>query len=169
MESGADKEGRELYKRALAAMERYSSRRECCRADVERYLSKYNLSVDERAKIIEELTRTNFLDEMRYALAFVRDKSKFNGWGEVKLLWELRKRGISADIIAKALEELPQSQQIDRLRAILQRKLSSLSKIEERQKVKAKLIRLALSKGYSRDLAYRVVKEIMGNFDLNKE
>lgn len=57
------------------------------------------------AEIVERLVREKFVDDRRFAAAFVRDKLKFNGWGKQKIIYKLRSLGVDNAIISEAIAE----------------------------------------------------------------
>ena len=59
--------------------------REYCSADIRSKLESWGICTTEAEKIISGLIREMFLDDSRYAHAFVRDKFKYNKWGRMKI------------------------------------------------------------------------------------
>ena len=51
---------------------------EQCLSDVEAKLKRYDLSEEERTRILQHLVEEKYIDDKRYAEAFVRDKYRFN-------------------------------------------------------------------------------------------
>ena len=124
------------------------------------------LSERDMAQIIATLVKEKFIDDNRFADAFVRDKLKFNGWGKQKIVFKLRSLGIAADIIERALREnyycsdgdcgagggstggedrLSGQKVLERL---LERKWNSLKGDEPLQVRKAKVVRFAAGRGF---------------------
>ena len=87
-----------LYK--LAA---YCSSAERCVQDVEKKLQKADLSQEDNQQILHRLQQEKFVDDRRYAFAFVNDKIRFNQWGRIKIAYELKKKAISSAYIDEAL------------------------------------------------------------------
>lgn len=56
-------------------------------------------------EIVERLVKEKFVDDRRFAAAFVRDKLKFNGWGRQKIVYKLRSLGVDDVIISEAIAE----------------------------------------------------------------
>lgn len=57
------------------------------------------------AGIVEQLVREKFVDDRRFAAAFVRDKLRFNGWGKQKIVYKLRSLGVEQSIISEAIDQ----------------------------------------------------------------
>lgn len=154
-------------KKALGAMQRLCSMREYCRSDIVAKLKKYDLSEKEAQEIITSLERDKFLDNSRYAAAFVRDKAAFNGWGPVKIRWALKSKKIEEEIIEQAMEQLPKEDEEERLLLLLNKKLRTLNREQDRAKVRVKLLRFAISRGFDYSKVLNGVNKIMANFVKN--
>ena len=168
-------------KKILSAMQRVCAAREYCVADILKKLQRYKLDGNDSAKIITSLKEDRFIDELRYAEAFVKDKSRLSGWGRIKILWALKSKQIDKEIIEKAISILSKDDTREQLRKILEGKLKTLplysgfesdSYVESeeissserwklREKQKAKLIRFGLSRGFEYDMVLSVADEIL--------
>jgi len=82
-----------LFKIALEKAMAQCSRREYCSDDIRNKLSLWGVDNDDIGKILRILISDNFINEPRYATAFVRDKFKYNKWGKLKFppISEVRK------------------------------------------------------------------------------
>lgn len=138
---------------------------EYCLADMRRKMARWELldkdgdAADEDAeeRILERLVRERFIDESRYAHAFVRDKSRYNRWGRVRIQQELRMRQIPQLIIDDALMEIDADETLDTLRTLIEHKRPTV-KGRNDYEVRMKLIRFALSRGYEMDDILKVVE-----------
>ena len=146
-------------KRILDRLRGLCSRREYCYADV---LKKAKDALDGDAQAAKEvadlLVEDKYVDDLRYASAFARDKSAIQGWGEVKIRYMLSAKGVPRDVIDKALEEIDQDKADSRLEKLLQNKLKSL---KDDPQCRLKLLRFALGRGYSYDEVNYVVNSLL--------
>ena len=135
------------------------SRREYCVADVLKKAAD-GLEGDRAAaqEVVDILVKEKYVDDLRYASAFARDKSAIQGWGEVKIRYMLSAKGVPRDVIDKALEEIDQDKADSRLEKLLQNKLKSL---KEDPQCRLKLLRFALGRGYSYDEVNDVVNSLL--------
>ena len=135
------------------------SRREYCYADVSKK-AKDALDGDAQAakEVADVLVEDKYVDDLRYASAFARDKSAIQGWGEVKIRYMLSAKGVSRDVIDKALKEIDQDKADSRLEKLLQNKLKSL---KDDPQCRLKLLRFALGRGYSYDEVNDVVNSLL--------
>ena len=135
------------------------SRREYCVADVLKKAAD-GLEGDRAAaqEVVDILVKEKYVDDLRYASAFARDKSAIQGWGEVKIRYMLSAKGVSRDVIDKALEEIDHDKADSRLEKLLQTKFKSL---KEDPQCRLKLLRFALGRGYSYDEVNDVVNSLL--------
>lgn len=146
-------------KRILDRLRGLCSRREYCYADV---LKKAKEALDGDAQAAKEvadaLVEEKYVDDLRYASAYARDKASIQGWGEVKIRYMLSAKGVSRDVIDKALQEIDPDKADSRLEKLLQNKLKSL---KDDPQCRLKLLRFALGRGYSYDEASHTIDQLL--------
>lgn len=134
---------------AQAKMEAICSRREYCSADIREKLRRYLLPEEAVEEIISSLKSNRYLDDSRYAAAFARDKASLAGWGTKKIEFALRRKGVSADVIKGALQEVDSLKATERMEEVVLRKWKSLSREEDMEKRRIKTIKFGMGRGYS--------------------
>lgn len=144
----------QIYNRMMALC----SRREYCKSEIAAKIASLSEEVDAEA-MIARLIKERFIDENRYAAAFVRDKSRLAGWGEMKIRYALQKKGLEKETIAEAMGEIDPEEQLDRLAKLMQAKARTLKNATAEEK-RAKLMRFAASKGFTFAQADEVCKKI---------
>jgi regulatory protein len=75
----------EEFKKNLGRMQALCSRSEKCKADIRMKLGRNGIPEKDIVEILDKLQEEGFIDEQRYAGAFVRDKFRLQGWGPVKI------------------------------------------------------------------------------------
>lgn len=123
---------------------------EYCEHDLRKKMHKWEMPEGAEDEVIQQLVKERFVDEERYAHAFVREKFRFNRWGRVRIAQELKMRHISPMVIEDALEEIPADDNIETLKALIETKRKSV-KGKSDYEIKCKLIRFALSRGFTMD------------------
>ena len=108
------------------------------------------------------LLHEGFLDEQRFARAFVNDKFRFNHWGKVKIGYELRKKAIPPAYIEDALESLSEESYMSDLVALLKTKLKTLKAKDDRERY-YKLLRFAAGRGFSVQEANVCIRKLLNN------
>jgi regulatory protein len=142
--------------RCLSRLQKLCSKAEYCRADIYRKALK-DLEGDEEAaaKVVEALQADKYVDDARYASAYAREKATLQGWGPVKIRFQLRGKGVSDADIAAALEEIEPEKAEARLAKLLESKAKTLKGDPQGR---LKLIKFALSRGYDYDVVKKMVQ-----------
>lgn len=139
-------------------MRRLCSRREYCSSDILKKVSDaLNGDREAAGRVLETLVSERYVDDLRYATAYARDKATISGWGATKIRYMLSGKGIEKDVIAKALEEIDGGKAEVRLEKLLENKLRSL---KDDPQVCLKLLRFALGRGYQYDQVKSVVDSL---------
>jgi regulatory protein len=123
---------------------------------VQQKLKRWEVAEDMAERIVAKLVKEKFIDEERYARAFVRDKFRYNHWGRVKIEHELKLKRIASRHIEQGLEELKEEDNLETLRQLIEKKRPSV-KGKNEYEIKVKLIRFALGRGFAMDDVIRVV------------
>lgn len=136
---------------------RLCARAERSSGDARRLMATWGVPEQDREGVLQRLKREKFIDDGRYAEAFVREKVNLSGWGEWKIRSALRRKGVAEDVINAALGQLSPEQSAQRLAERLKRKMRTV-KYSSAYELRTKLIRYALSLGYAMD-------EVMGEVE----
>jgi len=132
---------------ALAALMRLCARAEKSQEDARRLMRGWGLAERDAEGVLAKLVRDRFIDDARYAEAFVREKLRLSGWGEYKIRTALQRKRIDRALIDAALAEADRPTMGERLRRQLERKART-TKHTTQYELKTKLIRYGLSLGY---------------------
>ena len=132
---------------ALAALMRLCARAEKSQEDARRLMRGWGLAERDAEGGLAKLVRDRFIDDARYAGAFVREKLRLSGWGGYKIRTALQRKRIDRALIDAALAEADRSGMDERLRRQLERKART-AKYTTQYELKTKLIRYGLSLGY---------------------
>ncbi len=148
----------ELYKAALSRAMALCSQREYCCEDIRVKLATWGAGERDAEKIIADLIKENFINERRYAEAFVKDKFRYNKWGKIKIRSNLRIKKIPPEIINSALDSIDKDlyrKTIEDLLLIHRRSIRGKNQYD----IKGKLLRYGLSKGFEGDLLYDILSD----------
>ncbi len=144
---------------ALSALMRLCARAEKSEGDARRLMRGWGVPEADAEKVLARLIRDRFIDDARYADAFVREKLRLSGWGEYKLRTALQRKGIARETIDAALRQIDRARMTDRLAEQLARKARNL-RATTAHELKTKLIRYGLSLGYD----YETVLDTVSQF-----
>lgn len=132
---------------------------EHCTADIREKLARWGVTEADSRTIIDRLVQERFIDEQRYAVAFVKDKFRFSGWGRIKMRYALQQKRIDGSDIDHALATLDEEQYNDRLLELLQAKSRSI-RDDDPEARRAKLFRFATSRGFESALIFNALKQV---------
>lgn len=133
---------------------------EHCTADIREKLARWGVTEADSRTIIDRLVQERFIDEQRYAVAFVKDKFRFSGWGRIKMRYALQQKRIDGSDIDHALATLDEEQYNDRLLELLQAKSRSI-RDDDPEARRAKLFRFATSRGFESALIFNALKQVV--------
>lgn len=131
--------------------EELCARAEHCSHEIKEKLLRWGIFPDEAERIVEQMIRTKFIDDARYARAFVRDKVEFSGWGRRKVAAALYQKRIPRDVITETLDEVDMDRYRQRLQSVLASKRRTLTD-PDTYEGRTRLFRFALSRGFEPDL-----------------
>ena len=156
----------EKTKRVLLRFEAKCSRAEMCSDDVRAKVLKAFADEPDAAErtdeVMESLLSDRFVDDLRYASAFAREKSSLTGWGPVKIAYALAAKKIPRPVVTEALGGIDGEKSSDRLRKLLENKWKTLTGPDGKipQDARLKLIKFALSRGYEYDAVRNLLDEV---------
>ena len=154
---------------ALARLQAQCSRSEMCSGQVRRKLQRWSVAQQQKGLpgfsdsqmegILESLVKERFVDDARFAGAYVRDKARFAGWGAVKIAYNLKGLGIAESVVRDIIAENMESFSSCRLKDILQKKWDSLKSDLSLQQKREKVLRFALGRGFQYGQIMDIIKE----------
>lgn len=128
--------------------------------DIRIKLKTWGISSSNADSIIQRLLDEGYLNEERFAIAFTRDKFRFEGWGKIKIAYQLKNKRISASIIENAIAQIDDNEYEQSLEHAMQNRMRSLKGKNEMQ-AKASLFRFAVSRGYEPKLIYKSLSKFL--------
>lgn len=132
------------------------ARAEHCEFEMTEKMRRWLLPEEAQAAVMRRLTEGRFVDNERYARAFVADKIKNNKWGRRKIEQALFMKRIDKNVINAALDDIPDEMYVSVLRPLLAAKRRT-TKAASDYELRGKLIRFALSRGFTMDVIEAVI------------
>lgn len=135
---------------------------ERCESELRKKLDQWGISPADSRKILDYLREHRYLDEERFAAAYVRDKLNFSRWGPRKIRQGLYLKRINADIIADAIGNVPAAEYESALMHILEGKVKTNQSLIETYEGRTKLYRFAVQRGFDLPMITAAIKALMG-------
>ena len=148
-------EQRSAYLKATAIC----SRAETCAFDIMEKLRKWGLEEEDAREVIQQLKEEKYIDDERFARAYVKDKFRFNHWGRQKIAFMLSSKKIGKEIQEAAFEEIedePYDEQLAKLLADKEKTIKATDRYDKRNK----LMRFAMGRGFESDKIYAAFKAL---------
>ena len=145
---------------ALLKLQRYCAYQDRCHKEVEQKLKNMRMIPEAIDHIIVALISDNYLNEERFAKAFVRGKFRIKKWGKVRLTLELKQRQLSKHIIKIALQEIDSNDYLQTFHTLAEKKAATLTETDPWKK-KKKLADYLLRRGWESHLVYDKVNTLI--------
>ena len=152
------------YEMALQRLSALCASAEHCEYEMTEKMRKWEVEESDCERIMEYLRKAKFVDDERYARAFVKDKIKYNKWGRRKVEQGLWAKHIAEDIRQRVLDEVDESQYKSVLTDLLKSKRRSIKAANDYE-MNRKLIKFALSRGFD----YSIVRHCIDCDDYEEE
>ena len=124
---------------------------EHCQQEMRDKMKRWELDEMAQNRIVSRLVKERYIDDERYARAFVKDKIRYNKWGRRKVQQALWLKRIDSDIQQRVLDEIDDKEYLDVLRPLLKQKRKSIKAANDYEQ-NQKLVRFALGRGFGFDI-----------------
>ena len=124
---------------------------EHCEQEMRDKMKRWEIDETAQNRIIDRLVKERYIDNERYARAFVKDKIRYNKWGRRKVQQALWMKRIDNDIQQRVLDEIDEKEYLDVLHPLLKQKRKS-TKAANDYELNQKLVRFALGRGFTFDI-----------------
>lgn len=124
---------------------------EHCQQEMRDKMKRWEIDETVQNRIIARLVKERYIDDERYARAFVKDKIRYNKWGRRKVQQALWQKRIDDDIQHRVLDEIDEKEYLDVLRPLLKQKRKS-TQADSDYELNQKLVRFALGRGFTFDI-----------------
>ena len=124
---------------------------EHCQHEMLEKMRKWELPESVQARVMARLVKERYVDDERYARAFVKDKIRYNKWGRRKVQQALWLKHIDNAIQQTVLDEVDDDEYLKVLKPLLKQKSKGI-KAESDYERNQKLVRFALGRGFTFDI-----------------
>ena len=154
------------YEMALQRLTALCASAEHCEYELNEKMRKWEVDESDRERVMEYLRNAKFVDDERYARAFVNDKIRYNKWGRRKGEQGLWAKHIDGDIRQRVLDEVDDSEYMSVLIDLLKAKRRGI-KADTDYEVNMKLVKYAMSRGFDYHIIRRCI-DCDGSFDCDE-
>lgn len=122
-------------------------------------MERWQIDTPTQQRVIDYLLTERYIDEARYARFFINDKVKYNRWGKRKIEQALFMKHIPREVYAPLLDDIEDDAYMETLLPLLQSKRRSVKGNSEYE-IRMKLIRYAMQRGFTYELAEKAVSQL---------
>jgi regulatory protein len=115
------------------------------------------------SRLLDRFTEVGLVDDAAFARQWVESRQASRGLAKRALADELRRKGVDAEVVREAVDEVDPADEEAAARALVRKKLSSLRRVD-RPTATRRLAAMLARKGYSAGMAFAVVKSELGGF-----
>jgi regulatory protein len=151
--TGEAERARDICLRQLAVRPR-------TRAELAAALQRRGVAAETAAAVLDRYDEVGMIDDAAFARAWVTSRHAGRGLARSALAGELRRKGVTAEIVGEAISELDSATEEETARAIVARKLRS-TRSDRPEVLLRRLVGVLARKGYPGSLAVRVVKDAL--------
>ena len=124
---------------------------EHCQYEMLEKMHRWEIPEDAQARVMAKLVKERYVDDERYAQAFVKDKIRYNKWGRRKVEQALWLKRIDEDIRKRVLDDVDDDEYLSVLRPLLKQKRKTI-KANSDYELNQKLMRFAVGRGFTFDI-----------------
>jgi regulatory protein len=128
------------------------------RAELAAKLSAKHVPDEVAARLLDRFEEVGLIDDAAFARDWTESRQAGRGLARRALGMELRRKGLDAETVEAALEEVSTDRERETAHALVRRKLRSLTQVDDAVKVR-RLVGMLARKGYPAGMAYEVVRE----------
>jgi regulatory protein len=137
---------------------------EHCQHEMLEKMRKWELPETVQACVMARLVKERYVDDERYARAFVKDKIRYNKWGRRKVQQALWMKHIEDDIRQRIIDEVDDEMYLSVLKPLLKQKSKSIKAGNDYER-NQKLVRFALGRGFTFD----IIRQCLDTSDINED
>lgn len=145
---------------ALKKLENYCAYQERCHKEVRTKLWDMKMIPEAIDVIMVHLIEHNYLNEERFAKAYVSGKFRIKKWGKIRLVRELKFRGISKYSMDAALKEIDLDDYYKTLDELVQKRIAQVTE-KNVYKKKKKVADYLFYRGWESHLVYEKLNEYL--------
>lgn len=128
------------------------------RKELAEKLAAKNVPADVAARLLDRFEEVGLVDDGAFARSWVASRQPGKGLAKRALAQELRRKGVDDEVAREALDEIDPADEEAAARALVRKKLRSLSRVDDVTATR-RLVGMLARKGYGSGLALSVVRD----------
>ena len=142
---------------ARIKIQSYCAYQERSHREVRDKLYSFGLFKDDVDQLTVELLDQNFLNEERFAQAYVSGKFRIKKWGKKKIELHLKEKGVSAYCIKQGFKEIDEQEYLKTIDELVDYKMRTVKANNDFER-KAKTANYLVGRGFESELVWAALK-----------
>lgn len=142
---------------ALDRMRALCAKAEHCSGEIAGKLRKMGFAPGVTSRMIASLVADRYIDDARFARAFVRDKVTFARWGRRKIAYAMALKKVPSDIIRDTLDAIDPEEYLESAKKLAASKLKGRENPDYEYKMK--IYRWLASRGFESDIISEALRQ----------
>ena len=147
------------YEEIIYKLGALCSQSEYCCSDMLKKMERWEVDEKTQAEVMAYLIKERYIDEERFARAYIRNKLRFDKWGRRKIEQGLYLKKVPKETYQSLLAEVSDEEYIEVLEPLLDSKRKSI-KAKSDYEMRGKLIRFAMGRGFD----YEIIEKIIDKY-----
>lgn len=123
-------------------------------------LKENGISDDIIEEVLDRYVELGFINDASFANSLTESRHRSKGLARNAIKQELKQKGVSSEEVAMALENISEEDEYKRAYELVVRKAPSTARLEKDARTR-RLVGMLSRKGYSPNIAFKVVKEVL--------
>lgn len=149
---------------ALRRLQSLCAQSEHAEGELMEKMRQWGIDEGTQARIMQQLTQARYVDDHRFAEAFIHDKIAFNGWGRRKIAQALWAKHVDEAVYTPLLDAVDEAQYLEALRPLVRQKYRSVKAKTEYERA-MKVIKFAVGRGFEFEEVQKCLNEIADGTD----
>ena len=150
-----------LNPKLLLKLKSWCDRQERCHSELREKLRKEKIYGQSAEEYIATLISENYINESRFAQAFVSGKFRIKNWGRNKIIQHLKSKRISEYCIKEGLLEIEEKEYLEILKKVLKKKIRDYQSEKNPYLLKNKVAKYTMSRGFEGDLVWKHLNQLV--------
>ncbi|MCW2541759.1 MAG: hypothetical protein JWN95_3484 [Frankiales bacterium] len=134
------------------------------RAELSVALAKKNVPIEAAEAVLNRFTEVGLIDDRAFAAEFVAVKRAERGLSVFELSRQLRTKGVDNEIVESVVAGFDPESELEQARQLISRKSRSMHGLPDATATR-RLAGLLARKGYSPEIVFRAVREVLAERD----
>ncbi len=121
-------------------------------------LAAKNVPTEVASRLLDRFEEVGLVDDEAFARSWIASRQPGKGLAKRALAQELRRKGVDDEVAREALDEIDPADEEAAARALVRKKLRSLSRVDDTTATR-RLVGMLARKGYGSGVAFAVVRD----------